>query len=92
MSPSENAPGTTYASVVCHVTSSASGPRPFTIAYWPQPQIVNQLAVMQRIVASETSPIVSGLKNRVMISVPATPIARPPMLVTIIHSTPRAAR
>src|SRR4051812_33466207 len=44
------------------------------------------------IIASETSPIWSGWRNRVIASVPSTPIARPPMLDITVYRAPRAAR
>jgi hypothetical protein len=63
-----------------------------TTAYWPNPQTVTQLAVITMMIASDTSPIWSGWRNRVIASVPSTPIARPPMLDSTVHSAPRAAR
>src|ERR1051325_2734363 len=53
--------------------------------------MVIQFAVIVMMAASETSPTTCGAKNRVMISVPITPTARPAMLEMTVHTAPRAA-
>ena len=76
--------------MACHLTSAVTSPRPFTTVYWPNPQIVIELALMHTIVASVTSPITSGSRKRVITSVPRAPTARPAMLANIVHSAPLA--
>ena len=84
-------PSTRFEIVASQVTSSIASPRPRTTAYWPKPHDETQLAVIAMIVASLTSPMISGIRKRVITSVPSTPTRRPPIDVITVQSAPRAA-